>query len=308
MNGEIISVVGGSGFLGRYVVKHLAHAGYRVRVLCRKPHMAEYLKPAGNVGQIVPDYLDLAKPETLKGKLDGSFAVVNLVGLLFESGKQNFTRIHAQGAEKLAQEASKAGVEAFVQISALGIDKAKHSAYARTKLEGEKAVLGAFEGATILRPSVVFGAEDNFFNMFARLSVFAPALPAIGGGKTKFQPVYVDDVAKAVCAVLESDDTAGKIYELGGPNVYTFKELLEYLGQITGRDRLLLPIPFSIAKLMGSLAQLMPSPMLTADQVRLLQTDNVVSEEALTLADLGISATTLESVVPEYLSYTSRAA
>lgn len=305
---EIVSVVGGSGFLGRYVVKRLAGDGYRVRVLCRHPHRAEFLKPAGHVGQIVPDYLDLAKPETLKGKLEGSFAVVNLVGLLFESGSQRFGRIHAQGAERLAQEAAAAGVDAFVHVSALGIDKARHSIYARTKLDGEKAVQAAFPQATILRPGILFGPEDNFFNLFARLSVFLPALPAIGGGKTKFQPVYVDDVACAVLRAIKDPATAGNMYELGGPVVYTFRELLQYLGEVTRRRRSMLPLPFPVAKLMGWMMQHLPNPPLTHDQVRLLESDNIVSADALTFADLGIAPHALEAIAPDYLDHYKRAA
>ncbi len=303
MSGSIITVVGGSGFLGRYVVHRLAGQGYVIRVLCRHPSEATFLKPAGNVGQIVPDYADLAKPESLKGKVDNSAAVINLVGILYESGKHSFSRIHAQGAEKLAKLAKEAGVPRFVQVSALGVSKASNSTYARTKLAGEEAVRGVYPNATILRPSVLFGAEDNFFNQFARMSQFSPALPAIGGGETKFQPVYVDDVAQAITTVLERRDTAGKTYELGGPKVFTFKEILQYIGEVTGQKRALVPIPYSVAGLMGSITQLLPNPMLTSDQVRLLKYDNIVSEEALTFADLGITPTPVEAVVPEYLGY-----
>lgn len=308
MRDEIISVVGGSGFLGRYVVKRLAEAGFRVRVLCRQPKFAEDLKPSGNVGQIVPDHLDLAKPDMIRRKLEGSYGVVNLVGLLYESGSQRFTRIHAQGAEKLAQEARHVGAEVFVQVSALGVDQAQHSTYARTKLEGERAVQAAFPQATILRPSVIYGAEDHFFNMFDRMASLSPALPAIGGGKTKFQPVWVDDVARAVLACILNQKTAGKIYELGGPQVYSFRELLRYLAEVTGKRRALMPIPFPVAKLMGSAAQLLPSPMLTYDQVRLLQRDNVCRGELPGFAELGIEPAALESIVPTYLAYRNQAA
>lgn len=308
MQDNIVSVIGGSGFLGRYVVKHLAEAGYRVRVLCRHPERADFLKPSGNVGQIAIDYLDMARLETIAGKLNGSFAVVNLVGLLFESGKQKFSRVHAQGAERLAQEAAAVGAQAFVQISALGVDKATKSAYARTKLAGEKAVLSAFPSATILRPSVLFGAEDNFFNQFAHMSILSPALPAIGGGATRFQPVYVDDVAKAVLAAIERADAAGKTYELGGPTVYSFRELLRYVGEVTGRKRALISIPFAAAKMLGSIAQLLPTPPLTKDQVTLLQTDNVVSDRALTFTDFAITPTPLEAIVPHYLRFRKKAA
>lgn len=300
---RIVTVVGGSGFLGRYVVKHLAKAGFTVRVLCRHPSSAQHLKPSGTVGQIVLDYADLAKPETLKGKLNYSEAVINLVGVLYESGRQNFSRIHAQGAEKLAKEAKDARVPHFIHVSALGIERASNSTYARTKLAGEEAVRNIYPNATIFRPSVLFGAEDNFFNQFARMSLFTPALPAIGGGETKFQPVYVDDVAHAIVTALQTMETAGKTYELGGPKVYSLKELLAYLGETIGRKRALLPIPFPVARLIGSAAQLLPHPLLTSDQVRLLQQDNVVNAEALGFAALGITPTSVESVVPRYLSY-----
>lgn len=302
MNQRIVTVVGGSGFLGRYVVKHLAEAGFTVRVLCRHPSGALFLKPSGFVGQIVLDYADLCRPQTIKGKLNYSEAVINLAGILYESGKQTFSRLHAQGAEKLAQEAREAGVKRFIHISALGADKATNSTYARTKLAGEEAVRNVYPGAVIIRPGVMFGAEDNFFNQFARMSTYSPALPAIGGGATKLQPVYVDDVAHAIVACLKRE-SAGKTYELGGPKVYSFKELLEYLGEVTGHKRRLLPIPFPVARLIGSAAQILPKPILTSDQVRLLQQDNIVKPDALGFSALGMKATPVESVVPHYLSY-----
>lgn len=306
MRDEIITVVGGSGFLGRYVVKHLAKAGYRVRVCCRKPHLAEHVKPSGQVGQITLEYLDLAKPETITPALNGSYGVINLVGLLFESGSQKFIQIHAQGAEKLAQEAASQNAEAFVQVSALGIERAQHSTYARTKREGEKAVLAAFPKATIIRPSVIFGPEDNFFNFFAKIGRFSPIYPAFGGGKTQMQPVYVDDVAKAIVKTLDMPEAEGKTYELGGPTIYTFKELMEYIDEVTGRNHCKLSLPFTVGKLMGGIMQHLPSPMLTADQVKLLESDNVVSDQALTFADLGISPASVEAVVPHYLDHHRR--
>ncbi len=299
---RIITLVGGTGFVGRYVVKRLARAGYLVRVISRNPDKALHLKTAGTPAQIVLTYGDLSKPETLEGKLTGSYAVVNLVGIMFESGRQNFATIHAQGAEKLAKLAKAAGAEAFIHLSAIGVDRAMKSKYARTKATGEQAVLAAFPGATILRPGIIFGPEDGFYNKFAAMAVFSPFLPLIGGGKTRFQPVYVGDVAQAIFETIEDESVRGKIYELGGPSVYTFREILENILAIIDRKRLLLPVPFGLASLLGFFTELLPNPPLTRDQVRLLEVDNVVGEEAKTLADLGVSPTGAEIVVPEYLS------
>jgi uncharacterized protein YbjT (DUF2867 family) len=298
----IITLIGGSGFLGRYVVRRLAKAGYRLRIICRNPDAAAHLKTAGDVGQIALVAGNIARPETLKGKLDGSFAVINLVGVLFESGRQNFTNLHAKGAETLAQMARDSGAARFIQISSLGVDHAANSAYARTKLLGEKAVQAAFPAATILRPSVVFGPEDNFFNQFAQMATLAPALPLIGGGHTKFQPVYVDDVAAAVEACLNDESTMGETYELGGPRVYSFREILEYILRTTGRKRCLMTLPYALAGVMGAVSEILPKPPLTRDQVRLLKYDNVVSSGAKSFAHLGITPTAVETIVPGYLA------
>lgn len=301
MSHDTIAIFGGTGFLGRYVVKRLADEGFRLRVFSRKPQLAHHLKPLGTVGQITLEYADITKPETYESKLKGIYGVVNLVGILYESGRQRFASVHAQGAERAAQAATKAGAKRFVQVSALGVDKADRSKYARTKFAGEKAVLEAFPDATILRPSVLFGIEDDFFNQFARMSRFSPALPLISCGKTKFQPVYVDDVAKAVTKAITTEDTCGNIYELGGTQVKSFKEILEYMLEKLGKDRWLVPIPGGLAKVMGSFAQMMPGAPLTVDQVKLLKYDNVVDEEALSFADLGIEPTSMDCIVPEYL-------
>jgi NADH dehydrogenase len=299
---KIITLVGGSGFIGRYCVKVLASAGYRVQVLCRNPNKASFLKTAGDVGQISVEYADLAKPETLQEKLNHSYAVVNLVGLLFECGKQKFTRIHAQGAEKLAQTAKDAGVEKFIQLSALGVDKASKSKYAKTKMLGEKAVRAAFSKATILRPSVVFGPEDDFFNRFASMASISPFLPLIGGGKTCFQPIYVMDVAHAVLKSIQNRDAQGKTHELAGPDIKSFKELLEYILEVTQQQSMLLPVPFVVAETMGMFAELLPTPPLTRDQAKLLHYDNIVSGKLPGLAELGIVPTALEVEVPTYLA------
>lgn len=306
MEQKIVTIIGGTGFVGRYVVRSLAKAGYRLRVIARNPDGALHLKTAGTVGQIVLMSGNLSRSESLAGKLDQSYAVVNLVGILFERGRQNFTHLHAQGAERLAQMAKSAGVSRFVHLSALGVDKAIGSQYARSKMLGEKAVAAAFPEATILRPSVIFGAEDNFFNQFAAMASLSPALPLIGGGRTRFQPAYVGDVAAAAEACLTRDDVLGKTYELGGPTVYSFREILEYILRATGHRRALMPLPFGLASLMGAVAELLPRPPLTRDQVKLLKYDNVVSPGAKTFADLGISPLSVDMVVPEYLARFNR--
>jgi NADH dehydrogenase len=301
MHNRIITVVGGTGFVGRYVVKLLASKGYTIRVIARDPEAALQLKTAGEVGQIVLVGGNLSRPESLQGKLDNSWAVINLVGILFESGSQNFSTLHAQGAEKLAQLSKAAGVDRFIHMSSMSIDKAVNSKYARTKALGEKAVKAAFPEATILRPSVIFGPEDQFFNTFAAMARFAPMLPLIGGGKTKFQPVYVCDVARAVLAVLEHPESKGTTYELGGPEVYTFKELLEFICKTTRRTPYLLNVPFGIASAVSRITQLLPHPPITYDQVSMLKHDNIVNADVKTFADLGITPNAVEAIVPEYL-------
>lgn len=299
---KVITIIGGTGFIGRYVVKRLAKSGYRIRVIVRNPDAALALKTAGDPGQIALISGNIAKPETLSGKLTGSYAVINLAGILFEKGGQSFNAIQANGAEQLAKMAANAGVERFIHISALGVDKASGSNYARTKLLGEKAVQAAFPTATILRPSIVFGAEDNFFNQFASLARFTPALPLIGGGKTRFQPVYVDDVAAAIEQILLRPESKGHIYELGGPKTYSFKELLKFITTTIYKSRALVNMPFGLASAVGAVNELLPHPIITRDQVKLLKHDNVVSPTAYTFAHLGITPHTVEAIVPHYLA------
>jgi uncharacterized protein YbjT (DUF2867 family) len=302
MNQKIITIVGGTGFLGRYIVRRLAKAGYTLRVISRHPDAALYLKTAGDVGQVVLMGGDIARPETIAGKLEGSFAVINLVGILYETGAQTFNAVQAQGAEKLAQMARAALADRFIHVSALAIEKGAGSKYARTKIIGENAVLAAFPDATILRPSIIFGPEDNFINQFARMSAISPVLPLIGGGKNRFQPVYVDDVARAVEVCLTDNSAKGQTYELGGPETYTFREILQYILDLTGRRRKLVNVPFSAASTLGSFAEMLPRPLITRDQVKLLKADNVVSPESKHFDHLGIKPVGLEAVVPEYLS------
>jgi uncharacterized protein YbjT (DUF2867 family) len=302
MNQKIVTIVGGTGFLGRYVVHRLAKAGYVLRVIARDADQALYLRTAGDPGQVVLMNGDVTRPESLSGKLINSYAVINLTGILYQSGRQKFDTVHTQGAECLAQMAKTAKAQCFVQVSALGVDKAVNSRYARTKFAGEKAAMAAFPEATILRPGVMFGPEDNFTNQFARMAVLSPVLPLIGGGRTTFQPVYIDDVAAAIETCISNSATKGQIYELGGPETYSFKEILQYIMEVTGRRRLLLPLPFGLAALMGAVLQFLPKPPLTFDQVRLLKRDNVVSASARTFAALGMTPKNMKEIMPFYLN------
>lgn len=306
MRNQVVTVFGGSGFLGRYVVRRLAAEGARVRVVCRRPQLAMHLKPMGEVGQITLEGADLAGGATVEPLVHGSAYVVNLIGILSEWGQQKFDVVQAEVPKRIATAAKAAGVERMVQMSAIGADAASQANYARTKAEGEAAVRAAFPEATILRPSVVFGAEDDFFNRFGKMAQFSPFLPLIDGGQTRFQPVYVDDVAEAVVTVLTTPGHEGQTYELGGPDVYTFRELLAYLLKVLNRKRMLLSLPSSVARIQARFLEWLPSPPLTRDQIELLKHDNVVAPGALTLADLGIKPTPLEVVVPDYVERYAR--
>ena len=302
MRNRRVCVVGGSGFIGRYVVKRLAARGAVVSVVSRHASEARFLKPMGDVGQIALIDAGLADEAALAAALEGASAVVSSVGILYERGRQRFQLLHVDGPARLARLAAAAGARQFVHVSALSADARAASAYARSKAEGEAVVKAAFPAATILRPSLVFGPEDDFFNRFGAMARVAPALPLVGGGGTRFQPVYVGDVADAVMAALERPEAEGKTYELGGPAVLSFRQLMELLLAEIGRRRLLVPMPFGFASLMAFFLGMMPKPMLTRDQVKLLQKDTVVTPGALGLADLGISPTALALVLPTYLS------
>jgi len=297
----IVTVFGGSGFIGRYVVQRLASDGWTIRVAVRHPARAKFLKPLGDIGQITPLCVPLQDAGAVAAAVSGADAVVNLVGVLFEGGRQRFQAVHAEGAGTVASAAAAAGVDSLVHVSALGAAADSAAAYARSKAAGEAAVREAFPEAVILRPSVVFGPEDDFFNRFAEMARFSPALPLVGGGGTRFQPVYVGDVARAVVTALTDPDCRGKLYELGGPRVYSFKEILELLLEAIGRKRMLVPLPFGLARLQATFLELLPKPPLTRDQVALLRHDNVVSPGALTLDALGIEPTAPEAVIPSYL-------
>ena len=301
----LITIYGGSGFIGRHVVRAIAKTGARMRVAVRRPELAGHLQPLGDVGQINAVQANVRFPDSLIAAADGADAVINLVGILFPTGKQTFKAVQDEGARHVAEAARAAGAKALVHISAIGASPDAPSVYARTKAAGEAAVKDVYPGAVILRPSIVFGPEDDFFNRFAKLARIAPALPLIGGGKTRFQPVFAGDVAKAVIAGLTGKANAGAPYELGGPEVLTLKEVMERVLAYTMRKRLLVPEPFWLAKLQAAFLQLLPKPPLTIDQVRLLQSDNVVSEAAIeagrTLEGLGIEPVAIAAIVPGYL-------
>ncbi len=309
MTARIVTVFGGSGFIGRYLVQRLARHGWIVRVAVRRPDRALFLKPMGAVGQITPIAASLRNEGSIAAAVTGADAVVNLVGILYGRGADSFAAIHVEGAARVARAAQAAGAARFVQMSALGADADSPAEYGRSKAAGERAVRAVIPAAGIVRPSIVFGPEDDFFNRFATMARFLPALPLIGGGRTLFQPVYVGDVADALLRLVEDPATAGKTYELGGPRVYSFRALLELMLHEIGRRRLLIPVPFGLASLQAfflelpsNLISVFPPPPLTQDQVQLLKRDNVVSAGALTLADLGIQATALELVIPGYLA------
>jgi NADH dehydrogenase len=295
------AVLGGSGFIGRYVVKRLAAQGVVLAVGCRHAEEAKFLKPMGDVGQIATLNVAIGEEELLRALLAGNDWLVNCVGIITERGAQRFERIHREGPARLARLAREAGVERFVHLSAIGADPRSSSRYAKSKGEGEQAVRDAFPTATILRPSVVFGPEDQFFNRLAQMAMLSPALPLIGGGETAFQPVYVGDVAEAVVRALADPAAAGRTYELGGPKVYTLRELTELMLEETRRKRLLFDLPFGLALLQARLMSVLPNPPLTPDQVEMLKHDNVVAPGALGLSALGITPTAVEAILPTYL-------
>lgn len=301
----LITVYGGSGFLGRHVVRALAKRDYRIRVAVRRPELANFLQPLGRVGQIHAVQANLRHAQSVDAAARDAHAVVNLVGILAEGGKQRFDKVHTYGTEQVALAANAHGAR-LVHVSALGADENSPAAYARSKAAAEKLALAAQPQAVIMRPSILFGPEDDFFNRFATLARMSPVLPLIGGGETKFQPVFVGDVAKAIADAVDGKLAGGTIYELGGPEVETFKQLMQFVLATIERKRLLVPVPFFAAKLQAMLLQFAPSPLtLTGDQVEMLRVDNVVSEaakaEGRTLQAIGIEPETIEAIVPSYL-------
>jgi NADH dehydrogenase len=305
--GRLIAVVGGSGFVGRHTVRALARRGFRVRAVVRRPDLAGHLQPMGSVGQIHAVQGNVRFPDSIARALEGADGVVNLVGILGKSGAQTFDTIHVAGARTVARAAREVGADRFVQVSAIGAAPSSAGQYGRTKAQGEVAVLEAFPEAIILRPSLIFGPEDSLFNRFAAMAQVAPVLPLVGG-RTRFQPVYVGDVAAAIANICEGAGKPGTIYELGGPEVLTFRALLDRVQEHAGRQRGYLPLPFSIAKIMAALTAPLPNALrpLTVDQVRMLQVDNVVSEaaakEGRTLQGLGVNGPhAIDTIVPGYL-------
>jgi NADH dehydrogenase len=300
----LVAVFGGSGFLGRHVVRALAKRGYRVRVAVRRPELAGYLQPMGRVGQIQAVQANLRYPESVAAAVRDADAVINLVGILFERGYQRFDAVMTAGAETVAR-AAQAASAPLVHVSAIGADEKSSSRYAQAKAEGERLVLAAHQASVIVRPSIVFGPEDDFFNRFAALARMAPALPLVGGGLTRMQPVFAGDVAEAIARAVDGDLRSGFVYEFGGPSVRTFKELMQFVLATTQRRRLLLPVPFTLMKLQAMFLQFLPKPPITPDQVELLKHDNIVSEQAKrdgrTLEAIGITPESIEAIVPTYL-------
>ena len=301
----LVTVFGGSGFLGRNVVRALCKRDYRIRIAVRRPELAGHLQPIGKVGQIHAVQANLRYPASVEAAMRGASVAINLIGILSEGGAQSFDAVQAKGAETVAKTAAVAGAR-MVHVSAIGADEKSASRYARAKAAGEKAVLAAAPSTTILRPSVVFGPEDAFTNRFAALARIAPALPLIGGGATRMQPVYVGDVATAVADAVEGKAKEGATYELGGPEVLTMREIMEIILAVIERRRALVSLPFGLAKFMAHFLQFAPGPLkLTPDQVELLRNDNVVSDKAkaagLTLEAFGITPDSMEAIAPQYL-------
>ena len=300
----LVTVYGGSGFLGRHVVRALAKRHYRIRVAVRRPELAGHLQPLGRVGQINVVQANLRNAASVEAAARGAHVLINLVGILFERGRQKFDSVHTYGAEQVALAATAHGAS-MIQVSAIGADENSPSHYGRSKAQAEKLVLAAQPQAVIVRPSIMFGPEDDFFNRFASMARMSPFLPLVGGGATRFQPVFVGDVARAIADAVDGTLRGGATYELGGPEVKTFKELMQFVLATIERKRVLLPLPFFAAKIPAYVAQFMPTPMITPDQVESLRVDNVVSEQAIkegrTLPGIGITPDSLEAIVPSYL-------
>ena len=301
MGQSVVTVFGGSGFLGRHIVGRLAGQGAKVRAASRHPERTDVPGTGVEGGEIDSVYADVRDDASVASAVAGSGSVINAVGLYVERGAETFEAIHVRGAERVARHASRAGVERLVQISGIGADANSDSPYVRARAHGESAVQEAFEGATILRPSVLFGPGDAFFNSLARIAKVTPALPLFGNGGTRLQPVYVDDVAKAVAKILAEPRSRGRVYELGGPRTYSYRALLRLMLRQLGRRRLLLPLPFFVWELLADVMSLLPNPPVTRDQITLMRRDNVVGPGALSFTDLGIEPAAVEAVLPAYL-------
>jgi NADH dehydrogenase len=297
MKNNIVTIFGGTGFIGSEIVRVLAKQGYILRLAEKHPKKAETVKFNGQVGQIVPTPCDFTD-KGIEDAINGSSVVINCTGILLEKGHRSFMGTHCYLPESIAKACANQDIDQFIHISALGADKAK-SGYAKSKLAGEKQIQKLFDNATILRPSIVFGPKDSFFNMFASMAQILPALPLIGGGKTKFQPVYVGDVADAVANAIQTGQLG--VFELGGPEQVTFKELLQKLKRHTGQKFCLIPLPWAVAKIQAFFMSVLPNPPLTNDQIKSLKTDNIVSDHALGLSDLNVTPTAMDTILPSYL-------
>ncbi len=303
MQGKQITIFGGSGFIGRSLVQKLAREGAIIRVPVRDPNHALFLKTLGHVGQVTLIKINIYDQEAIKSCCMGSDIIINLLGILFEKRSTTFEKIHIDVARVIAQSAAEERAKRLLHVSALNAASQAKSKYAKTKIQGEDAVFKAYPSATIFRPSLVFGPHDHFVNNFAEMSRFLPILPLIGAGKTRLQPIYVGDVAEAMLVAIKHSETKEKIYELGGPQVYSFKELLKLILQTIQRKRVLLPIPYFIAKILGFFCEFLPTPILTRDQVKMLENDVIINKESLTCENLGISPHSIESILPQYLSH-----
>lgn len=307
-----VTVVGGAGFLGRYLVKRLAQQGCQVRVAVRDPEAARFVKPMGEVGQVQPVQANVRNEASIARAVAGADAVINLAGIMFPGAAQSFQAVHENGAAAVARAAHAAGATRLVHVSAIGADRDADSKYARSKAAGEALVQDNFPTADIVRPSVMFGPEDQFFNLFGRLATILPVMPLFGGGHSRMQPVYVGDVAQAIANLLHDETTQGQtgeggVYELGGPQIFSVAELMAIVCEQTGRKRFLVPVPFAIAKFYAFFLQLLPWQILTMDQVEMLKVDNVVSGDYPGLAELGVTPTALDAVLPSYLHRYRRA-
>jgi len=300
-NNQQIAIFGAGGFLGRHLMRKLTELDYRIKVATRSPYLKGYLKSQGNAGQIELFKTNILNEDEVKNILNNCDVAINLVGILYETKKQKFSQIHEQFPHLLSRLCNECEVKNLIHVSALGVEEKHESKYKQSKLNGEKNIKDNFKQSVILRPSVVFGPEDKFFNVFASFVQFSPILPLIGGGKTKFAPIYVGDIAKAIIEILKNDNLESNIYELGGPENYTFKQLMEILLREIKKKRFLISIPFSVAKFQSYFLQMMPNPLLTPDQVEMLKYNNIVSGDHPTLQDLGISGKNIHSILPKYI-------
>ncbi len=300
-NQKIIAIFGAGGFLGKHLMRELTKLDYRVKVATRNPYLKGYLKPLGSPGQIELFKTNIFDQESVKQVLKNCDLAINLVGIVYETRKQKFNQIHSQFPHLLSNLCNELGTKNLIHVSALGVRERHTSQYMQSKLQGEKNIKDNFKPSVILRPSVVFGPEDKFFNTFASIAQFSPVIPLIGGGKTKFVPIYVGDVAKAVVKTLDLNNSEPEIYELGGPKNYSFKELMEILLIEIKKKRFLIPISFGMAKFQSYFLQMMSNPLLTPDQVEMLKHNNIVSGDYPTLKDLGVSGTPIHNILPKYI-------